>query len=274
VPPLIGNGLADAAAVAALMEALPIYYSKIYDLDRLKQLLIERLPLSPPGVLEAFFAAAWIGANKPGALGGHKMPSEWPYVATWRRWFPDAKYLHVVRHPLDSTASMVQHQLQRYPTTPMLGIWQWRKAFRSIRRQGAELGPDRYHMVKYEDLVANPESVLSEASRFLGVSTTHVAAMIDYTADTRTNTQIDPGAHMAQTNAPLTTARIGRTDYGPEQAARLSHLCRRELAELGYDWRGGDSPGAAFRLGAGAACAGLDVAWAGLRAARKLRGQL
>ena len=93
----------------------------------------------------------------------------------------------------------------------------------------------------------------------------HAAVMIDYTADTRTNAQINPGAHMAQTNAPLTTARVGRTDYGPEQAARLSHLCRHDLAKLRYDWRGGDSPGAAFRLGAGAACAGLDVAWAGLR---------
>jgi LPS sulfotransferase NodH len=274
LPRRIGKGLADADAVRAMRQALPIYYGKIYDLDLLERLLIDKLPLSTAEVIATFFAAAHIGADKPGAIWGHKLPSEWPYVSTWRRWYPEAKHLHVVRHPLDSTASMIQHQLQRYPTTPLVGIWQWRKAFRSIRRQGAEMDPERYHMIRYEDLVADPEPVLAGVSRFLGVSADHVPAMIDYAADTRTNTQVDRGAHMAQTNAPLTTARIGRNDFGPELAARMSYLCRKELAELGYEPRGGDAPGAAGRLASGAACAGLDVAWAGLRAARRLRGEL
>jgi hypothetical protein len=274
VPLVAGGAISDPAALEKVLAVFPPYYREIYDLEWFKAEALTRLPMALPDVFALFFSTAYMGVEKPGAMWGHKMPSEWPYVATWRRWFPKAKFIHIVRHPLDSTASMVQHQLQRYPTTPLVGCWQWRKAFRSIRRQGRAMGPERYLMVKYEDLVTDPAATLNAVCSFLGVSHDHVGAMIDYMADKKTSDYTDKGVHMQETNAPITRSRIGRTDYGPEQAGKLSFLCRKEVSELGYDMRGDARPGLAARAAIRMICAGLDIAWAGLRQVRKWRGQL
>jgi hypothetical protein len=54
----------------------------------------------------------------------------------------------------------------------------------------------------------------------------------------------------------------------------LDHVCRRELAELGYATGAAVPASPARRAALDAACAGLDLAWAALRAFRRVRGQL
>ena len=156
LPPVIGKGVPDAAGIERLVDTFPRYYGRVYDVERFRELAAARLPLAPPEVFALLMGSARIGESKPGAIWGHKMPSEWPYIGTWRRWFPQARFLHLVRNPHDATASMVQYQLQRYPTTPVVGAWQWRRAFRAIRRHGHELGPGRYLMLHYEDSRRSP----------------------------------------------------------------------------------------------------------------------
>ena len=43
----------------------------------------------------------------------------------------------------------------------------WQRRVIAGRRQGERLGPERYHELKYEDLIANTESTLLELSAFL-----------------------------------------------------------------------------------------------------------
>lgn len=275
LPPVIGKGVSDATALARAIAAFPPYYGRIYDVERFRAEAKMRLPMTPPEFFVTLIGTARIAEGKQDPLWGHKMPSEWPYIGTWRRWFPNARYLHLVRHPHDSTASMVEYQLQRYPTTPLVGIWQWRRAFRTIRRHGAELGPERYLMLRYEELVARPEEVLGAACRFLGVSEDAVPAMIDYKSDPSA-AYGDEGVHMARTDTALTSERIGRAsgDYSDAEAAMLDHACRRELAELGYAPRAKQPAGPGRRAVLEAACAGLDLAWDALRVSRRARGQL
>lgn len=275
LPPLIGKGIDAAAGLDRLTAAFPPYYARIYDIERFRALAAARLPLAPAQVFALLMASARIGEGKADARWGHKMPSEWPYVGAWRRWFPEARFLHLLRHPHDATASMVQYQLQRYPTTPVVAAWQWRRAFRAIRRHGRELGPERYLMLRYEDLVARPEEVLADACRFLGVDEGHTAAMIDYKSDA-TAAHVDQGVHMERTQGALTSERIGRAggDYSPGQTAMLDHVFRLELAELGYEPRARDTLPGARRTATDLACTALDLGWAGLRGSRRARGQL
>ena len=275
VPPLMRSGISAEEDLRELVASLPAYYERIYDLQRFRAEAAARLPLTTPELIVLLQGTSLIGRDRPNAQWGHKSPSEWPYITTWRQWFPNARFLHLVRHPHDATASMVQYQLQRYRTTPLVAIWQWRKAFRSIRRHGAQLGPHRYQLLRYEDLVSDPASILSAACRLLGVSTDFVADMVDFTSHPSA-THIDEGVHMAKSETPLAQDRVGRStnDYSPRQAAMLDHVCRNELRELGYQPRSGRPASQGQRIGYDAACASLDVAWAGLRATRRARGQL
>jgi hypothetical protein len=271
----MGSHVTDPTVLRRLVADFPPYFSQIFDLDAFLVDATPRLPLTLPEAIALLQGAALIGRDKPHAQWGHKMPSEWPYVPIWAKWFPQARFLHIVRHPHDATASMVQYQLQRYRTTPLVAIWQWRKAFRFIRRHGSEFGPQRYHLLRYEDLVADPDTILAQACHFLGVSSGEVARMKDYQSDPSA-AYVDEGKHMERTKAELTKGRIGQAEqfYTPQEAAMLDHLCRAELGQLGYQPRA-PRPAAAVRaLAYDAACRGLDMAWASLRVSRRLRGQL
>ena len=277
LPPLIGKGIGDEATLARVLAACPPYYARIYDLDRFRSEVSAALPMAAPDVFATLLSTARIGQDKAdGAIWGHKMPSEWPYVGTWRTWFPAARFVHIVRSPHDAVASMVEHQLQRYPTTPLVGIWQWRRAHRAIRAHGVELGPTRYMMLRYEDLVTDPAPVLSGICRFLDLPADHVDAMIDYKSDASA-AHVDGGGHMERTDTALTSDRIGRRgqhDYSERQTALLDHVCRHELAELGYTPRAARPLPVAARITSGIACAALDLSWDILRATRRARGQL
>lgn len=277
LPPVIGRGgVRDEAALSRVIKAFPPYYARIYDIERFRHEVTRRLPMPPEALFTALIGCARIADGKPrDALWGHKMPSEWPYIGQWRRWYPEARFLHLVRQPHDATASMVQYQLQRYPTGALVGAWQWRKAFRAIRRHGRELAPNRYLMLRYEDLVANPETVLGQVCRFLGVEETALARMINYKNDP-SGIHTDEGEHMQRTQGALTAERIGRSEnyYNNNQAAMLDYLCRNELTELGYEPRTGRPLSRPHRLAADLACGSLDLAWQGLRGGRRLQGQL
>ena len=275
VPPRVRTTIRTEPQLRRLVAEMPGYYSRIYDLDQFVDRAVQVLPLTTADLIAVLQGCALIAGGKPQAVWGHKAPSEWPFVQTWRRWFPQSRFIHVVRHPQDSTASMVQYQLQRYPTTPLVALWQWRRAFRSIQQHGAALGPSRFHTVRYEDLVSEPDRVLGETCRFLEVDVRAVPRMIDFLSDPSA-AHVDEGEHMERTNTGLTQERIGRAggDYSDGQMAMADYLCGRELAMMGYEQRASMALSRSRALKLEAEVRLLDAAWAGLRASRRARGQL
>jgi hypothetical protein len=274
--PRVGKGIADREALDRVLELCPPYYDRVYDLDAFRAVAGAALPLAPAEFYALLIRTARIAEGKTDPVWGHKNPSEWPYIRTLRRWYPDSRFLHIVRHPHDSTASMVQYQLKRVPVTPLTGAWQWRKVYRTVVRDAASLGPERYMRLRYEDLIDDPAGLLARTCRFLGVSDAHVGRMIDYKTDPSA-AHVDGGAHMQRTNAPLTRAQIGRSasEYGPREIAAIDYLCRRELADLGYAPRGeGSGPGLLRRAALDGTFTAFDTVWAGVRLRRRAAGQL
>jgi hypothetical protein len=80
--------------------------------------------------------------------------------------YPDAQYVHVIRDGRDVVAS---HR-DRWGYRAALGtaLRKWRRYVTVARRFGRRLPPDRYHEVRYEDLVADPEKAARELLAFLG----------------------------------------------------------------------------------------------------------
>ncbi|MCK5322396.1 MAG: sulfotransferase [Candidatus Aenigmarchaeota archaeon] len=96
--------------------------------------------------------------------------------------FPQAKFIHVVRDARDVITSTCHHAYRAGQrgvidkTRPEYFSYSaqcakvWADNVRSAERFGEE-HPERYHMVRYEDMHSEPEDTLSSILQFLGVST-------------------------------------------------------------------------------------------------------
>ena len=115
-------------------------------------------------------------SGKP--LGGEKTPDYVRKLPILCGLFPDTKIVHIIRDGRDVALSLLDWahekkgpgrlELWREQPVAVSALW-WRWQVRAGRSSGAELGADRYHEVRYEDLVADPEPGLRRVSDFLGL---------------------------------------------------------------------------------------------------------
>jgi hypothetical protein len=92
------------------------------------------------------------------------------------RWFPEARFVHIVRDVRDVALS---HQTYAYGASNIGECAeQWARDVRMSLKMGAMLGLERYLVVRYEDLVLEPEATLGRICAFAGVP--YSAQMLDY----------------------------------------------------------------------------------------------
>ncbi len=119
-------------------------------------------------------------AGKP--VCGEKTPGHIRHVPTLLEWFPDAKVVHILRDPRATFVSQTKKRgakgrgLSPQPRWAALlyelylstmFIVGWRRILGLDGRYRAAY-PNRYCMVRYEELVSNPETTLRELCAFLG----------------------------------------------------------------------------------------------------------
>jgi Sulfotransferase family len=94
---------------------------------------------------------------------GDKTPYHTWHVDDMARIFPEAQFIGIVRHPGGCVAS----NMNRWGQTIRQTIDHYRRYNREIARL-ASVYPDRFAVVRYEDLVLTPEPVLRELLDYLG----------------------------------------------------------------------------------------------------------
>jgi hypothetical protein len=94
---------------------------------------------------------------------GDKTPFHVWHVDDILRLFPSAVFIAIVRHPLGAIGSMVRRFDKKLPRA----IRHWLGANREIVRQAAAHG-DRMCVVRYEDLIRDPETTMRELVEWLG----------------------------------------------------------------------------------------------------------
>lgn len=92
-------------------------------------------------------------------------------------WFPDARFVHIVRDGRDVALS---HETMPYGAATTLECAErWRHRLTVNLKMGAILGPERYLVVRYEDLVLEAPATLARICRFIGLE--YSAEMLGYT---------------------------------------------------------------------------------------------
>lgn len=90
------------------------------------------------------------------------------------RAYPDAKFVHLVRHPVSTVTSMVEHWGRRdSPLTTreltLVAAQCWFHGHRRICRLREELPPDRFLRIRAEDALADPWSTCQRFAVWLGL---------------------------------------------------------------------------------------------------------
>jgi hypothetical protein len=163
---------------------------------------------------------------------GDKTPSHTHLMHVMADSFPAARFLHIVRDGRDVAASVVTMDFGAGEFAEAARSWS-RKVERG-HRTGLQLGPDRYRLIHYEDLVDHPKEVLEEVCDFFDLPFT--TEMLEY--DRRAEELLDgvrETDHIQGIRRPPTAGlRDWHVDLTPHQIAVFDEIAGDTLEELGY----------------------------------------
>jgi hypothetical protein len=157
---------------------------------------------------------------RTGAVWGWKEPRTTLFVPAWLKIFPDAKILHVVRHPLDVALSVQHRELQfRQAGDPpsdrlddLVSCLDLALLYVERAEAAAKL-TERFHRVRFEDLQANPAATLGKLAEFCELTPNRIG----------------------QAAAGIRPRKPGQTRDIPAQIARDLFARHAVAAQFGYD---------------------------------------
>jgi Sulfotransferase family len=166
---------------------------------------------------------------------GEKTPQHLWHVGKMERVFPDSVFIGIVRHPGAASAS----NMRRFGHSVKWATGHMRRYMKEVARQAA-LRPDRMVIVRYEDLVLEPERLMRELLEWLGEPwDPNVLEHHSIQAD-RDHHRIEG---LSKADEPIRADRITR--WTGELSVSDQNLVRRRLTRIGeffgYSF---DDPGA------------------------------
>jgi protein-tyrosine sulfotransferase len=195
---------------------------------------------SQAAFIDAFAARVRSDAGK--ARWAEKTPQNIRHLEWITERFPQASIIHIIRDGRDVVCSMRQHPDWRWVD----GKWQKVLVPRSVETYAqrwladtaagiAWRGDPRYVEVRYEDLVADPQTVLRAVCDGIGAG--HDPAWL-----AGIGTEEAASSDAGQTKRPdyegaVSATSVGRwrADLSAEERAEVERLCGPQLRELGYE---------------------------------------
>lgn len=98
---------------------------------------------------------------------GDKTPSYTSDFHILNLLFPEARFVHLIRDGRDAALSLVRQPWG--PSDFPSALRKWNEVVGWARKMGAMLPSARYLEIRYEDLIADPESVLRSVTSFVGL---------------------------------------------------------------------------------------------------------
>jgi len=146
--------------------------------------------------------------------------------------FPDARIIHMVRDPRDRYASV----RRRHPGSSARlgrGVGRWIGSTQAGLRNASRY-PDRYLLVRYEDLVMDPEGTTREVCRFIGEPYEPRMLSMEQTPEHRDRSNSSFGDIAPGT---ISTTGVGRFRdvLTPSEVRLIQSVARRQMARTGYE---------------------------------------
>jgi hypothetical protein len=167
---------------------------------------------------------------------GDKTPMYMRHLPLLHRLFPEAQYVHLVRDGRDAAVSFLEMpegtftRTWAHPATPAQFACLWRREVSAARALGGRVGDARYHEVRYEELVADPERAVSAICRFADIP--FEPEMLAYAGAV----DVSDKPHQLRLRRPPTPGvRSWREEMSASDVAAFEGVAGGLLAELGYE---------------------------------------
>jgi hypothetical protein len=187
-----------------------------------------------PAVIAEIYRVYAKKCGKDKDIWGDKSPPYTQSVYILEKMFPTARYIHLIRDGRDVALSLMNKLWG--PGDFVSSIEYWVRNISCARRMLYMLPEDRYIEVRFEQLVADPESEIKRVVDFLGVE--FEPAMIHaYTdkASKKVGWEID-NIHSHLKEAPSTSQAFKwKHQLNSADQALAYEIAGKELEELGYE---------------------------------------
>lgn len=165
---------------------------------------------------------------------GDKTPRYVEHVPLLARLWPHARFVHLVRDGRDVALSYADVPFGPKRVAESAALWSTRVSLGIVH--GRALGPERYMEMRYEELVADPETGARRLCEFLGLE--FDARMLDYAE--RARDAVLPRAARYNphvTEPPRTDTRSWQADMPPDHVEVFEAIAGDVLSALGYPRR-------------------------------------
>lgn len=167
---------------------------------------------------------------------GEKTPGHFKNINYLANNFPESKFIHIIRDPRAVVASYLKHTFYQdcFGSNVARAAQKWVDAAKfhdKILNDSRSL-EDRYLMLKYEDLVEDPESVIHTTLRHIDADPAQFTMAAYYGLDldgvNRTN--------HANIGKPISSTfnNKWKDELSPQQIAIVETICQPYLEKLGY----------------------------------------
>ena len=166
-----------------------------------------------------------------------KMPLNIIHAVSMQRFFPAAKLILVVRHPCDSCLScFMQNFVVNSSMANFFSLEDTAALYTKVMRlwqKSTRLLPLDYHIVRYEDLIADFESETRKMLNFLGLDWD--PAVADYAAHARQRGKIDTPSYHQVTQDIYQSAKFRWKRYR-DQFDSVKPALEPFVEDFGYSW--------------------------------------
>lgn len=190
------------------------------------------------GLLHARDQFLWIcdrlSEETPGRRLGEKTPQHWMFIDRITGIFPDARFVHLVRDPRDVVAGLLEMDWWNTGSARKTAR-HWRRTVEAAERARRTHGGDRHTIVRYEDLIVEPEPVLRALCDFLGLDFSD--SMLDHRASAQRAFPRSEAAYKGLATRAIDPSRVGRyrTRLSPSQIRVIEATAgARRMIRLGY----------------------------------------
>ena len=189
--------------------------------------LLRARPSNYPEAVHGIYSA--YAASRGKTIYGDKTPKYVLSLELLAKTFPDSRFIHLVRDGRDVALSFMNFATG--PNTIPEAAAHWRRMVTAGERAGKILGSKKYHEVRFEALVKEPQHELSAICEFLGIEFSH--QMLEYHRRPRAELASNPTK--AVDRSPATDTRNWRTDMSPIDRTRFEAIAGDLLERLGYE---------------------------------------
>jgi len=167
---------------------------------------------------------------------GEKTPNNVFFVDVIHQMFPAAKFIHIVRDPRSIVCSMNQDDFPWFSDDTAINALNWRKKNRAAKQLLEKHVPSNQKMlIRYEDLVANPELSVRQICDFLNEEF-EPDMLKFYRTSKEFMLNSANESHNKMANDPISTESLDKwkKKLKSDDILCIDVICRKELDTLGY----------------------------------------